>query len=151
MTKWRSYLVLFVAGVVLAFGAATRTDAAGWEEFGRCLTRQGATFYGASWCPHCRAQRATLGDAMSHVRYVECSVDGQRARAPACKEADVDSYPTWVFTDGSRAHGEQSLARLAAKTGCELPAGSKSDGARAIADPDARPRTHGPKIIEVPY
>jgi len=46
------------------------------DAFGHCLREKGATFYGASWCPHCRNQRATLGDAMSSVKYVECSVDG---------------------------------------------------------------------------
>jgi glutaredoxin len=130
MIRRRSYLVLGLMGFVFALGATPQVDAAAWEEFGRCLTRQGAIFYGASWCPHCHAQRETLGDAMSHVHYVECSVDGERGRStPACKAADVNSYPTWVFADGSRAEGEQSLARLAAKTGCALPARSQSSGA----------------------
>ena len=139
-------IVGFVLGFVLTLGMAIRVDAAAWEEFGRCLTRQGAIFYGASWCPHCRAQRLTLGDAMSHVHYVECSVDEKSA--PACKAAGVNSYPTWVFADGSRAPGEQSPARLAAKTGCALPAGSTSAG--TPTDAGARARPLGPKVIEVP-
>src|SRR5258708_1046982 len=151
MNEERSYLVLVVMecmlGFILALGMATRVDAAAWEEFGRCLTRQGATFYGASWCPHCHAQRLTLGDAMAHVRYVECAGDG--TSAAACKAAGVNSYPTWGFADGSRALGEQSLAHLAAKTGCAPPAGRTNAG--VATDPAAaRPRGAGPKIIEVP-
>ncbi len=93
--------------------------------FGRCLKSKGATFYGASWCPHCVAQRETLGDAMDYVRYVECSVDGERGQSSAaCKKAEVDGYPTWTFADGSRAGGEQSLEELAEKTGCTLPRGA---------------------------
>ncbi len=109
--------------VIAALGLATAADshAVTLEGFGRCLKSKGATFYGASWCPHCRAQRETLGDAMDHVRYVECSVDGGKETTPACRAAKIDGYPTWTFADGSRASGEQSLERLASKTGCELP------------------------------
>lgn len=108
--------------VLVALAATTDAGAATLAGFGRCLKSKGATFYGASWCPHCRAQREALGDAMDYVRYVECSVDGARgASTAACDKADVHGYPTWIFGDGSRASGEQSLAALAAKTGCALP------------------------------
>ena len=100
MIKRRSYLVLVIIGFALALGTARRVDAASLEEFGRCLTRNGAIFYGASWCPHCHVQRQTLGDAMSHVKYVECAVEGRGGGAPACKSAGVNSYPTWIFADG---------------------------------------------------
>ena len=147
MTKRRSYCLIVIGGLVFALSVVTRVSAAGWEDFGRCLTREGAIFYGASWCPHCRAQRQTLGDAMSHVHYVECSLNGERGQSvAACKAAEVNSYPTWVFADGSRAHGEQTLAVLAQKTGCALPAGSKS--APSVPDPSTRPRGRG--IVEVP-
>ena len=108
---------------VLAFslGATTSVGATTLTTFGRCLKSSGAVFYGASWCPHCRAQRDTLGEALNYVKYVECSVDGTREVAPACRAAGIDGYPTWKFRDGSRESGEQSLAELAAKTGCALP------------------------------
>jgi glutaredoxin len=122
MMRGRWHLLLVVIGLTVALAPAAAVDAAGLDGFGRCLKQAGATFYGASWCPHCAAQRQTLGDAMSHVRYVECSEDGDRgAPARPCKAANVSSYPTWVFADGSRASGEQSLEALAAKTGCTLP------------------------------
>ncbi len=147
----RPRLLPVLLGLIFVFAAASRATAGGWEEFGRCLTREGATFYGASWCPHCRAQRQTLGDAMDHVRYVECAVAGDRgATTPACKAAGVNSYPTWVFADGSRASGEASLSWLAAKTGCTLPAGAQHAGKGAVTAPAARPHSGGAKIIEVP-
>jgi hypothetical protein len=148
MNERRPYRVLVIVecvlGLVLALGVAARVDAAAWEEFGRCLTNKGAIFYGASWCPHCRAQQLTLGDAMSHVHYVECADDGKST----CKKAGVNSYPTWVFGDGSRALGEQSLAHLAAKTGCALP-GGRTNTAVPTDPAAARPRSVGPKVIEV--
>jgi hypothetical protein len=121
MTRRSWYLQLALIGCVMA----ATTNAGGavtLASFGRCLKSKGATFYGASWCPHCGAQRATLGDAMEYVRYVECAVDGDPHKAvPACRAAGVDGYPTWTFADGSRESGEQSLAELAGKTGCTLP------------------------------
>ena len=108
-------LTMFVGATADAAGAATLAT------FGRCLKGKGAVFYGASWCPHCRAQREALGEAMDYVKYVECAVDGTRETAPACRAASIDGYPTWKFGDGSHESGEQSLAELAAKTGCTLP------------------------------
>lgn len=142
-----SWSRLVIPCAVLA--AASTSAAASLADFGRCLTREGAVFYGTSWCPYCKAQRHALGAAMTHVRYVECSVGGGRDEtAAACTSAGVGSYPTWVFGDGSRASGAQSLASLAAKTGCPLPEGSTrsakpSSGAAKGANP-------GPKIIEIP-
>jgi glutaredoxin len=139
----------FVVAAALA-STTVVASASGLAEFGRCLGRQGATFYGASWCPHCRRQREALGEAMSGVRYVECAVDGGReATASACTAAKVNSFPTWVFADGSRAAGAQSLAALAAKTGCALPSegGHKSHA----GTPGETARPPGPKVIEVPH
>ena len=122
MTIRRSHVALLLAGLGAVLTVTPPVGAAGLDAFGRCLKDRGATFYGASWCPHCAAQRQTLGDAMSHVRYVECSEDGNRgAPARTCKAANVSSYPTWVFADGSRESGEQSLEALASRTGCPLP------------------------------
>lgn len=148
---------LAVAFAVLAI--ATTAPAASLSDFGRCLAREGAVFYGTSWCPYCKAQRQSLGAAMSHVRYVECSVDGSRDETAAeCVQAGVRSYPTWVFGDGSRAGGALPLSALAAKTGCPLPQGSARPagpppGAAEAAKPGPAkpgPAKPGPKIIEVP-
>ena len=119
MRERRRIFGLALAVVVL--GSAANVDAATMVSFGRCLKSRGATLYGASWCGHCHAQRDALGDAMDYVRYVECAVEGTRETAPACRAAKIDGYPTWTFADGSRESGEQSLAKLAAKTDCELP------------------------------
>jgi hypothetical protein len=122
-----------VACTLLIALAGSTPAIAGSAEFGRCLTQRGAVFYGTSWCPHCRAQRRILGASMSYVRYVECSVRGDHeAQAPACTRAGIRAYPTWVFGDGSRAEGEQSLASLAARTGCELPGAATSEGALEV-------------------
>jgi len=156
MTPRRLFLLLPLVGLV-TLGVWTRVEAASLANFGRCLKHSGAVFYGASWCPHCRSQRAALAEAMDQVRYVECAVPGDpEGSASECRSANVNSYPTWIFGDGSRLSGELSLGRLAAKTGCELPAGSATvppagaPRATGGAQPAVRTMSHGAKIIEVP-
>lgn len=73
--------------------------------------------YGAFWCPHCAAQRALFGDAFAQVRYVECS-NPDHSQNQTCDDAHVQAYPTWIFADGTRHEGEQTLAELAQSSGC---------------------------------
>ena len=91
------------------------------DDFARCLARKGATLYGASWCPNCRAQLEAFGNAADHLDYVECSESGTSIRTRVCREEDIGKFPTWEFRDGSRT-GYLSLSRLSEKTGCALPA-----------------------------
>lgn len=90
-------------------------------QFAQCLADKGALFYGAFWCPHCQAQKKLFGDAVKLLPYVECSTSDGNGQTQICKEKGITGYPTWIFADGSKADGEQSLANLAEKTGCALP------------------------------
>lgn len=116
----QTWLLAGVLGAGLALAAPA--GAAPLDAFARCLTSRGATFYGTTWCPHCRRQNDTFGSASRYLRYVECS-DPQRqdGRAPECVRRGISGFPTWTFRDGSSLRGAQSLARLADKTGCRLP------------------------------
>jgi len=147
----------FALALLLALGAlapSTRANAAS-EEFGQCLTSKGAVFFGASWCPKCYEQRRMLGPAMNYVRYVECSVGGERGEVqPACDMLRIESYPTWVFADGSRA-GKQTPEKLAAKTGCKLsgaagPSVDEADVDETDADGVRRREIGGALIIDIP-
>ena len=73
--------------------------------------------YGAFWCSHCYEQKQAFGgDAMPAFPYVECFPDGWKAgveMAPACTEADIKGFPTWVVA-GEKLEGEQTLASLEA-------------------------------------
>jgi hypothetical protein len=110
-----------VLAAVLALAAPS--VAGDLDDFARCLGHAGATYYGASWCPHCAEQNALFGTALRWVRYVDCS-DG----CPG-----VGSYPTWRFADGSRISGVASLAALASRTGCAL--GGRPQARPTRADP----------------
>ena len=142
------------AALVLVLVCAASGAARSLDDFGWCLSRSGAVFYGASWCPVCRRQIETLGAAMRRVRYVECADASEPKRTTsACAAAHVTSYPTWVFGNGTRVEGGLSLASLAQRSGCALP-----DGPQPAPPPDRAPAappppgSHGPhvQIIEVP-
>ena len=77
------------------------------------LSKSDAKFYGASWCPHCQEQKKKFGSSVNRIPYVECSPGGPQApAAPACKEKNIQSYPTWII-NGQRYTGVQQLDELA--------------------------------------
>ncbi|MEK9152158.1 MAG: hypothetical protein AAB692_02230 [Patescibacteria group bacterium] len=124
MKKTRMFRTLLIAAVILVVGAVAYQerkpkgpDLKG--DLAQCLTDKGVKFYGAYWCPHCTSQKKLLGDGMKKVTYVECAVYGDpQAQTQACKDAGITNYPTWIFGDGTKVTGEQSLVELADKSGC---------------------------------
>ncbi len=85
----------------------------------QCLAAKEVTMYGASWCPHCAEQKALFGKSFVHVPYVECADPvNPRRQTEACREAYIESYPTWIRPDGARLKGVQQLTGLAGWAGC---------------------------------
>jgi len=91
------------------------------DAFATCLGTKGAKMYGAFWCPHCADQKEMFGSSFEHAPYIECGIKGSRNIAPACTEANVKEFPTWVFADGARVVGAHPLDFLSQATGCPLP------------------------------
>jgi len=120
-------LGILIAGVVIlaAFGVFKSDEKRALEAdiigFAECLKEEGATFYGAFWCPHCQNQKRIFGKkASDSLPYVECSTQDGQNQTEACIEAGVESYPTWEFADGTRVGGTQSIQDLAAQTSCPI-------------------------------
>ncbi len=90
------------------------------DEFAQCLKASGAKFYGAFWCPHCQEQKAEFGTSAQYLPYIECS-NADNSQTQTCIDKKIESYPTWIFKDGSIQTGKLSLETLAGKTGCILP------------------------------
>lgn len=98
------------------------------DAFAKCINdTKTVTFWGAFWCPHCQAQKAIFGKSAKYLPYVECStLDGQ-AQLQICKDAGIQTYPTWDFATSSiiasttRITGVIELSDLAEKTNCALP------------------------------
>jgi hypothetical protein len=144
MRRW----IAVALGVLLPVHVA----AAPLDEFARCLTAEGVTYYFTTWCPHCQRQQALFGRAFRHLRAVDCT-DG----CPG-----VSSFPTWTFRDGSRLTGFRSPEVLATRTRCPLGGSTEPPDTGGDTDPAADPTldsagdgTHvrhlgGAKFIEVP-
>ena len=93
---------------------------ANMDEFTQCLRGRGAVFYGSFRCSYCQSQKNIFGRSEGLLPYVECSMP-DRSSAPICQEKKINSYPTWIFSDGSRLSGVIPLNILSQKTGCQLP------------------------------
>ncbi|MEM7543671.1 MAG: vitamin K epoxide reductase family protein [Pseudomonadota bacterium] len=77
------------------------------------LNDTGAKFYGASWCPNCRQQKAMFGPLADKLPYVECSPAGPKGpRATECEIEKIAAYPTWII-DGRRVERPLTVDKLA--------------------------------------
>ncbi|MBW2970448.1 hypothetical protein KY319_04975 [Candidatus Woesearchaeota archaeon] len=113
-------LVIVAVAFVFLQGKMPGTTPAGgkYDEFAKCLTEKGATFYGAKWCGHCNNQKEMFGESFKHVNYIECS-DEDGGQSDACEFAGITAYPTWDIA-GERVQGAQKFETLSEKTGCVL-------------------------------
>lgn len=113
-------LIIIVVGLGLLTNNKSVAGPSKYDEFAQCLSAKGAKFYGAFWCPHCQAQKKAFGNAKQYLPYVECSKP-DKTQTQVCIDNGIQSYPTWIFADGSKLSGEVELATLAEKTSCVLP------------------------------
>jgi len=115
------FFVLVIVVVGIYFIPSNDVELGTYDDFANCVTESGATFYGAYWCPHCKEQKDVFADSVGLINYVECSLPNNAGQTEACKDAGIQSYPTWEFEDESRQSGFVPLVNLAEKTGCVLP------------------------------
>lgn len=106
-------LVLILSGC--GSTVTTTTSSPAISQLAVCLAKNGATFYGTEWCPHCKEQKKLFGEAFAQVNYVDCDKN-----KVACDSAKIKWYPTWVFADNSTLVGTQTLDVLAKKAGCNF-------------------------------
>jgi hypothetical protein len=116
------FIIIIALGSILFFVNKADQKPGQYDEFASCLAEEEATFYGAFWCQHCQSQKALFGRKSAKLLpYVECSTPDGKSSTQVCIDAEIESYPTWEFADGSRENGLVSLETLAEKTSCELP------------------------------
>ena len=106
-------LILPIIAIIFLMGCSGPNDAVA-----QCLTDNGVTMYGAFWCPHCDDQKDMFGSSFKLINYVECSLPDKSGQTQFCKDAEIESYPTWEFSDGSRLRGLQRIDILAENAGC---------------------------------
>ena len=114
-----AFLVLFLVFGLWFLISVLRdkdTSSGALDSFAKCLSDKGFVMYGAYWCPHCQNEKAAFGDSFKFVNYVECTQETQK-----CLDARIESYPTWICSNGKRLVGEQGPEKLAEASGCSLP------------------------------
>lgn len=118
--------IVFIIIITVAVGVityiATKISAPKYDTLAlsQCLTEKQVVFYGAWWCSHCKATKDLFGEAAKSLPYVECSGSSPQEQLQICKDKNIESYPTWIFADGSRLTGERTLEELAEKATCPL-------------------------------
>ena len=120
----KKYSIISVAGLIIAIALFFLLSSSGnkpsqHDSFAQCLTANGATMYGAYWCPHCADQKKMFASSFKYIDYVECAKDGKNAEPEKCDQISITSYPTWVIK-GEKHSGVLLLTQLAALTNCTL-------------------------------
>lgn len=90
------------------------------EAFVQCLKDKGMKFYGAHWCGWCNRQRQEIGLLGEGLLYNECIDKESGEMTKECQEQGIQSFPTWVLSDGTKSPGYKPLENLAELSGCEL-------------------------------
>jgi len=112
-------IVVILIGVGVFFLSQQSNKPGPLDALAKCLTEKGIKMYGTWWCPHCQNQKKAFGPSWKYINYVECAI-GQSGQTKECKDAGIESYPTWVFPDGKRVTGEQSPESLGQTVGCKI-------------------------------
>lgn len=110
-------IVLVLGGKIGSSNIINGSPGGGYDDFAKCLSENGVRMYGSYLCSHCNNQKALFGSSWKFVDYVECATSDGGA---ACRSAGIRAYPAWVFGDGTRVEGEQSIKQLGAKSGCNV-------------------------------
>ena len=78
------------------------------------LNAVGAKFFGANWCPACKQQMRLFGkQAGRRLNYVECGLPEKFPdQVRQCRDAQIQSIPTWTRPGSTRLEGVQSINTL---------------------------------------
>ena len=112
-------LALLIVGLFSVAGVKERSPGE-HDQFTQCLDESGIKFYGAFWCPACAEQKSYFGKSATLLPYIECSTPDRNAQLKVCVDEGIESYPTWINSDGKRYAGVLNLELLSEITGCEL-------------------------------
>lgn len=112
----KKIVVLFVMATILTSCKSLFERTPGeFDVLAKCLTEKGIIMYGADTCPHCQEQKKRFRGSFDLVKYIECRRDPD-----VCKKMEIEGYPTWIFPDGKKVMGAQSLSELSELSGCAL-------------------------------
>ena len=81
---WVAVIALLLIGI--GYFKVIQPGQQNHDELAKCLTANGAKFYGAYWCPHCEAQKKSFGVSVKYLPYVECAIRGSEEMTQICKD-----------------------------------------------------------------
>lgn len=115
------FFLLVVVSVLFLLRSPESTTSSGTEGLAQCLVDKGYVMAGASWCSHCKDQKALFKGAFESIiipqkGYVDC--ESTEANTAWCLEKGVEGYPTWVSPEGDLLAGTRQLDFLAKISGC---------------------------------
>ena len=103
------------------FAPKLEEKARAYHSFAKCISLSGAQLYGINTSQASFRQKKLFGNAGSDLPYIECSINFDFSnQVQACREKQINTYPTWIFADGQRREGVLSKDQLSLITGCEL-------------------------------
>ncbi|MBI2452144.1 hypothetical protein HYV50_03640 [Candidatus Pacearchaeota archaeon] len=122
MEKRTKVLVTFIVVIFLVAGLYIFTDwfskvtgyFSGESEklkLSKCLSNQGAEFYGTTLCAECEKQKEIFGDNFKLITYVDCGED--KSLCPNIRE-----IPAWYINKNIH-YGFKNLTQLEEISGCE--------------------------------
>ena len=88
--------------------------------FAQALAASDTMFFGAAWCPDCTAQKELFEDGGQFLPFTEVT-NPDRTLNQTGTDNNISVFPTWVFSDGTRLEGVQSLETLAERSGVAIP------------------------------
>jgi len=91
--------------------------------FAKALDQAGAKYFGAAWCFWCTEQKKLFEDGGHFLPFIEVT-NPDRSFNQLATDNNITSLPTWVFPDGTRAEGLQSLETLSQSAGVAIPTSS---------------------------
>ncbi|MCA9200557.1 MAG: peptidylprolyl isomerase, partial [Planctomycetales bacterium] len=83
------------------------------------LAESGAVLWGTPWDTATLAQRELFQDAARFLP-LQNAMDGHRRWTTDAQAAEITRLPTWIFANGSRLEGEQSIRDIATAAGITL-------------------------------
>jgi len=122
-TKNWILIIAIIVGVALIgyyFTTKASADDGRYDVFAQCLSDNNVSMYGAWWCSHCKSQKEMFGSSFQYINYIECSNSQGNAQLQVCKDAGINSYPTWDIS-GQKLEGVLTLEALSTSTNCTLP------------------------------
>lgn len=133
MQKSTRYTVFFsIVAVIVALVLWYKLAPGKYDGLATCLKDEGVKFYGAFWCPHCKATKGEFGKSATKLPYIECSNPDGQSQNDLCTEANVVSYPTWEFPKELRIAATDADTTVA----CDAPL---ADGATAPGSCEGAP------------